>query len=181
MSLLDLGILATLTLFAIFGFRNGIVRELLTIIGLVVAIYVAFRFMEDAALWLSQLTSQTLSAEVTLVTGLILFTVTFILFLLLAFLIRRFLEAIHLNIINRILGFIFGGLKAGIAVSAILLLLGLFGVPDEETRQESIVYPRILKVAPAAYDLIAGVLPGSGQFMEQFQSKQEGIERPGNY
>src|SRR5690625_4634188 len=109
MNLLDLGILATLILFAIFGFRNGIVREVLTIIGLVVAIYVAFRYMEDAALWLSELTSQTLSAEVTLVTGLILFTLTFILFLLLAFLIRRFLEAIHLNIINRILGFIFGG------------------------------------------------------------------------
>lgn len=178
MNLLDLGILATLILFAIFGFRNGIVREVLTIIGLVVAIYVAFRYMEDAAIWLSELTSQTLSAEVTLVTGLILFTLTFILFLLLAFLIRRFLEAIHLNIINRILGFIFGGVKAGIAVSALLLLLGMFGVPDEETRQESILYPRILEVAPAAYDLIAGILPESGNFMEQFQSKREGFVSP---
>jgi len=178
MNLLDLGILATLILFAIFGFRNGIVREILTIIGLVVAIYVAFRYMEDAAMWLTELTSQTLSAEVTLVTGLILFTLTFILFLLLAFLIRRFLEAIHLNIINRILGFIFGGVKAGIAVSALLLLLGMFGVPDAETRRESILYPQILEVAPAAYDLIAGVLPESGQFMEQFQSKQEGFVSP---
>jgi len=178
MNLLDLGILATLILFAIFGFRNGIVREVLTIIGLVVAIYVAFRYMEDAALWLSELTSQTLSAEVTLVTGLILFTLTFILFLLLAFLIRRFLEAIHLNIINRILGFIFGGVKAGIAVSALLLLLGMFGVPDEETRRESVLYSQILEVAPAAYDLIAGVLPESGRFMEQFQSKQEGFVSP---
>ena len=180
MSLLDLGILATLTLFAIFGFRNGIVRELFTIIGLVVAIYIAFRYMEDAAMWLSGMTGQTLSAEVTLVTGLILFTITFILFLLLAFLIRRLLEAIYLNIINRILGSAFGAVKAGIAISAILLLLGMFGVPDEETRRESILYPHILKVAPAAYNLIAGVLPGAGEFMEQFKSKQEGFDGTGN-
>ncbi|MEX1062213.1 MAG: CvpA family protein [Balneolaceae bacterium] len=168
MNLLDLVIGLIVLLFAFQGFRNGIVREVLTIAGVVFAIFVALRLMEPLAGLLNPFLDHR-EDVIILISGLVLFTATFILVLVIAMLIRKFLEFIKLNIINRLFGFAFGGLKSVIAVSAVLLLLAGLDMPHEETRQGSFLYPYIIPVAPAAYNLAASAFPGSSDFMRQVQ------------
>jgi len=168
MNLLDLAILIPIALFALQGFRNGIVREVFTIIGVILAVFIAFQYMEDMAFLVNLVIDQP-EDVVTLIAGFILFMATFILVLTIAFLIRIFLEFIKLNTINRIFGLFFGSLKAGIAVSAILLLFAGFGLPGDETRSNSITYPIVIQLAPAAYNLVAAVYPGTSDFVSKIE------------
>lgn len=168
MNILDLAILLPILLFAFQGYRNGIVREILTIIGVVFAVFIAFHFMDDLAGILKPLFDQP-DDIVILISGVILFAAVFILVMTIAFLIRKFLELIKLNLVNRIFGLIFGGLKAGIAISALLLLFAGFGLPGEETRNNSVTYPYVIHLAPAAFNIVASVYPGSGDFINKIE------------
>lgn len=175
MNLLDVVILLPMILFALLGFRNGIVREVLTIAGVILAVFIAFQFMEDLAGMLVPYLDQSRDV-IRLLSGLILFSATFILVLCIALLIQKFLEIIKLSLINRLLGFLFGGLKYGIAVSAILILLAGLNLPAEETRDESVTYPYIIRLAPAAFNMIAAVYPGSDDFINQIQKTFDNTE-----
>lgn len=169
MNLLDLAILLPIALFAYRGYRNGIVREVLAIAGVVFAVFVAFQFMEELSGLLEPLINQPKDI-ITLISGLILFAATLILVLTIALLIRKFLELLRLNLINRLFGFLFGGLKAGIAISAVLLLLAGFNIPDKDTRTGSVSYAYVIQIAPAVYNLIISVYPGSKDFVNKMRS-----------
>jgi membrane protein required for colicin V production len=166
MNLLDVIILLMVAVFAIQGYRNGIVQEVLTIVGVIFAVFVSFQFMNELAEMLIPHMDQS-EDVIALIAGLILFTATFILVMAIAFLIRKFLELIKLNFINRIFGSIFGGLKSAIAISALLLLFAGFGIPGEETRNESLTYPYVIQLAPAAFNLVAAAIPGTENFVNR--------------
>jgi membrane protein required for colicin V production len=168
MNLLDVFILLMVLVFAIQGYRNGIVREVLTIVGVIFAVFIAFQYMNELAEMLMPYFDQP-EDVITLISGLIMFTATFVLVLTIAFLIRKFLELIKLNIINRIFGSIFGGLKSAIAVSAILLLFAGFGIPGDETRNDSLTYPYIIQLAPAAFNMVAAAIPGTENFVNRIE------------
>jgi membrane protein required for colicin V production len=168
MNFLDLAILLPILLFAFQGYRNGVVREILTIAGVIFAVFVAFQYMGELAEVLIPLFDQPDDIMI-LISGIIMFSAVFILVLTIAFLIRKFLEFIKLNTLNRIFGFIFGGLKSGIAISALLLLFAGFGLPGEETRNQSITYSYIIHLAPKAFNMVASIYPGSGDFVNKIE------------
>jgi membrane protein required for colicin V production len=68
---------------------------------------------------------------------------------------KRLLQAIRLNTVNRMLGFFFGLLKGGIIISAILLLLAGFNQPSKQVRKNSISYSYVIYLAPWAYNFIS--------------------------
>jgi len=169
MNLLDLAILLPIAFFAYKGYRNGIVWEVLSIIGVIFAVFIAFQFMEQLAGMVEPYIDQPKDI-ITLISGAILFAATLILVLTIALLIRKFLEFLRLNLVNRLFGLIFGGLKAGIVISAVLLLLAGFNVPDDETRTGSLSYAYVIQVAPAVYNLITSVYPESEDFVNKIRN-----------
>lgn len=169
MNLLDLAILFPIAMFAYQGYRNGIVREVLAIVGVIFAVFIAFQFMEQLSGMLEPFIDQPKDV-ITLISGVILFAATLILVLSIALLIRKFLELIRLNLINRLFGLLFGGLKACIAISAILLLLAGFNLPDEDTRAGSVSYAYVIQAAPAVYNLIISVYPESEDFVSKMRN-----------
>jgi membrane protein required for colicin V production len=168
MNLLDIVILLIVIVFAFQGYRNGIVKEVLTIVGVIFAVFIAFRYMNELADMLIPHFDQS-EDVIILISGLIMFSATLILILTIAYLIRKFLELIKLNIINRIFGSIFGGLKSAIIISAVLLLFAGFGLPGEEARSESITYPYVIQLAPAAFNMVAAALPGTENFVNRIE------------
>ncbi len=169
MNLVDLFILAPILLFALFGLRNGLIREVFLIVGVILSVFVAFRFMENLASIFLPYTEQS-PDTIIIFAGFFLFLVTFIGIMILAYLFRRMLEIIQLNLINRLLGMLFGGLKGAVIVSAVLLLFAGIDRPDEEAREESILYSYVVPVAPAAYNAVAAVWPESEKFIENIRS-----------
>ncbi len=172
MNLLDLFILLPFALFAFQGFRNGVVREILTIAGVILAVYMAFLYMDATANVIEPLLNQSRDVAV-IIAGFGIFFLIFILVLLGAELINKFLILLKLNLFNRILGMGFGIFKCGIVISAVLLLLAGFNLPAEETRTESVTYPYVIQIAPGAYNVVSAMIPGSERFVERIRNSLE--------
>lgn len=163
MNLLDLFILLPICYFAYKGFVSGLIKEVLGIAGIILAVFIAFQYMKPVSHIISPLFDSTDNA--TIVAGIFLFILVVIVVQLIAYVSKQFLELLNINFINRLAGLCFGMLKSGIVVSSILLLLAGFNLPAEDSREESLTYPLVLKLAPAAFNAIAAVVPGIESFI----------------
>ena len=172
MNFLDFIILIPIAYFAYQGFRNGFIREIFGIIGIVLAVYIMFEYMGTISGILAPYVED--RDRSTIITGIISFVFILVAVQLVGFALERFIDVVQLGILNKIAGMIFGGLKMAILISATLLLLAGLGVPSEETASNSISYPMVIYVAPAAFDIVAGIIPGTENFIDTIeQSIQE--------
>jgi membrane protein required for colicin V production len=163
MNLLDTLILLPIAYFCYRGFMNGVIKEVLSIVGIILAVFFTFRFMEPVGNLISPLFEEQ-TAIIPFVSGLAIFIGTVALVNLIAFLSKKFLETIKLNFVNRLSGLAFGFLKSGIVISAILLILAGFNLPSQQAREDSFTYPYIIYLAPWTYDAVATIWPGTEDF-----------------
>ncbi len=159
MSLLD-GIAGFFILyFAWKGFQNGLVKEVFRIVGLVLAVFIAFQYADVVASWIKLLLDAPaeylpyfafallfILAIITVQVGIIYFD--------------NLIQLLLLSTPNRLFGSLFGIIKSSLFVSITLIFLAGFGFPNNEVKQKSLMYKPLLKVAPASYDIVARVLPG---------------------
>lgn len=164
MNILDLIILLPIAYFVFRGFSRGIIREILSLVGIILAVFITFRYMDPVSGLISPLFDES-SDIVPLVAGILLFIVTLLCVHLCTLLLEKFMKVLHLNFLNRISGALFGGLKSAVVISACLLLLAGFNTPGEETRNSSLTYAYILYLAPGVYNAIATVYPGAENFI----------------
>lgn len=172
MSLLDFLILLPIAYFCYRGFVNGLIKEVLSIVGIVLAVFLTFQYMDPIGELISPL-FEPKASYIPFVSAVIIFICTLSIVNLIAYLSQKFLETIKLNFLNRISGAAFGFLKSGIVISAILLLLAGFNLPSKEARQDSTFYPYTIYLAPWAYDTIATIYPGAEDFTSTVQKTLE--------
>lgn len=172
MNLLDFLILLPIAYFCYRGFVNGLIKEVLSIVGIILAVFLTFQYMDPVGNAISPL-FEPKASYVPFVSALIIFISTLAIVHLIAYLSRKFLETIKLNFVNRISGAAFGFLKSGIVISAVLLLLAGFNLPSQEARQDSATYPYVIYLAPWAYNTIATVYPGAEDFTGTLQKTLE--------
>lgn len=171
MNLLDFFIVLPIGYFAYNGLMSGIVKEVLSIVGIILAVFITFAYMDSASVIFQPFFDNLDYAIVA--AGIFLFILTIGLVQFIAYSIRKVLEVVKLNFINRIAGFVFGALKSGIIVSTMLLLLAGFNIPGEEIRNESLTYPYVIVLAPAVFDMVAFVYPGAEDFVSTIEQTLE--------
>ncbi|MGD8426924.1 MAG: CvpA family protein [Balneolaceae bacterium] len=163
MNLLDFLILLPIAYFCFRGFMNGLIKEVLSIVGIILAVFLTFQYMEQVGTIIRPFFADKASF-IPFVSGLIIFVGTLAIVNLAAFISKKFLETVKLNFINRLGGLAFGFLKSGIIVSALLLILAGFNIPSSQSREESVSYSYIIYLAPWAYDTVAAIYPGAEDF-----------------
>ncbi|PWN05969.1 CvpA family protein [Rhodohalobacter mucosus] len=171
MNTLDFIILLPIAYFAWRGFMNGFIKEILSIAGIVIAVFLTFEYMADVSRMFRPIFSN--GSQATIAAGIFIFVLTVAMAQFIAYAAGKFLELININFINKLVGLIFGSLKSGIIVSAFLLLLAGFNLPGETARNESISYPYVIYLAPAVFDLASAVYPGAENFIETIEKTLE--------
>ena len=165
MQTIDIVIALPILFFCYKGAVNGIVKEVLNIVGVILAVFLTFKYMDAFGELIAPFFED--NPEYTpFASGVLLFLGTLITTGLLAALAKKFLEAAKLGFLNRLAGAIFGIAKAAIFVSAILLLFSGFKVPSEEIIEESLLYEYVIKAGPIAYETVAVIYPGAEGFTE---------------
>lgn len=172
MNLLDFFILIPICYFCYRGFVNGIIKEVLSIAGIVLGVFISFTYMDATSAAISPFFEEG-AGFVPFISGAILFIGTVAAVQFTAYLMKKFLETIKLNMINRISGLAFGFLKSGIAISALLIILAGFNLPSEQARENSLTYSSIIYLAPVAYDAVAVIYPGAENFSETIQETMD--------
>lgn len=169
MLILDLIIAVPILYFGYKGAVNGLVKEVLNIVGIILAIFLTFNYL-DAFTGIVAPLFEDGASYVPFVSGAILFIGTIGVVALIAYGTKEFLKAVKLSLVNRILGAAFGALKSGLVVSAVLLLLAGFNVPAEDARNDSYLYPAVIYLAPLTFNGVALIYPGAENYTETLKA-----------
>ncbi len=159
MSLIDAIFLLFIGLFAWKGFRNGLVKEVFRIVGLVLAGFLAFQYAKQVAYLLGTFIDIP-EFYLPYIGFALIFIFTFIAIQAGIYFLDTLIQLLLLSIPNRLFGGLFGAIKSSLFISILLIFLAGFEMPDNEIKKESLLYKPLLKVAPASYDIVARVLPG---------------------
>lgn len=168
MNFLDALILAPLIYGAYKGFQNGIIYEVAMILGLVIGVYLGFKF-SGLAYDLLQKVFHDEGHLLHYVSFFIVVGVIVLIFIFYARLLETVLKITSLNVFNKIAGAVFGILKFALAISVLFWLLKplekAVNVIPEKSRNESMLYGYVLK---AAASLSPAVKDIKDEFREKF-------------
>ncbi|MCH8567207.1 MAG: CvpA family protein [Balneolales bacterium] len=168
MNVLDAILLVPLVYFAFQGFRNGLLREVFGFAGVLLALFLGFRYLDSVQDMITGVIPVE-DAFIPVLAFVMIFVTVIVLVQLAIIASEAILKFALLSVPNRIFGLLFGLLKSGLFISGMLVLLLAFNLPDEETRQDSLLYPYVISVAPAAYNIVGVVYPGTNSFTETIE------------
>ncbi|MEA3465067.1 MAG: CvpA family protein [Thermodesulfobacteriota bacterium] len=129
MNALDITILVILALFIVKGALRGLIKEICSLLGLVVAAVVSFRFYVPLANQLEALSSLP-SQLCVMIVLLLLFVLTMIIFSVLGAILSRFVKLMFLGGLNRVVGALFSLLQGTLVLALVLYGLSQVSLPD---------------------------------------------------
>tara|TARA_R110000868_G_scaffold13954_1_gene65233 strand:- start:3222 stop:3755 length:534 start_codon:yes stop_codon:yes gene_type:complete len=154
LSILDIALLILLVLGFVRGFTRGFFVELSSLVALIAGVYGAFHFSNFAASFLKERVSWNENTV-----NIAAFAITFIIIVLAISLAGKALTKIAdfamLGLLNKLLGALFGGLKAALILSVILIVIAEMNanIPfvKSQDQQESVLYYPIKSLIPALF------------------------------
>jgi membrane protein required for colicin V production len=166
MNYIDAIIIVILGLGMVRGFINGFVKEVASLLALILGIWGAIKFSGFTAGKLYDYFD--LSGKyVGIVSFLITFAIIVVIIHFIGLLIDKLVDAVSLSFINRLLGIVFGLLKSVLILSVVLVVLNAINdrrqfLPDDAI-EASVLYKPVSDVAPAIFPII-----GEGGFTQSF-------------
>ncbi|AOS98599.1 MULTISPECIES: CvpA family protein [Microbulbifer] len=152
----DWTILAIVAISTLIGLSRGFVREVLSMLTWVAAFIVATMFRDELAPLLSNLVD-TPSLQI-IAAFAILFIFTLLAGAGLNMTLSAFVEATGLSGTDRVLGMVFGLLRGGVVVMALLILApALVPVEEDGWWQQSVLIPHFLEFEDRARDLAVAI------------------------
>ena len=140
------------------GFLSGGIRQVFGLVGMVVSILLAIRLagalQGNFESWFG--VSETVAPV--LAFGAIFLCFHIVLYVMIRIL-ENLLEKARIDIVNKMVGSAVGGFKAVLIVSMMLFVARYVGIPDAETREDSLLYEYVYPVLPGVWTLIADNLP----------------------
>jgi membrane protein required for colicin V production len=157
LSTIDIILAIFLFYFAFRGFSSGFIISIATLAGLVLGFYAASHFSEFAAHWLQQ-DMGLKSSNIKLIS----YIFTFVLVIVLVFLLGRFLTGVvktaGLGIVNRLAGALLGIGKGLLLASFLFLLIARIDAKENlitaSHKKNSVLYKPVSVVAPAVIPLL---------------------------
>ena len=154
------------------GVSRGIVKEISSLLALILGIYGAVRFSDQLQPFIS------IDSDYQAV---VLFSITFILIVLLVrllgLILDKILELVSLTFLSRIFGAIFGVLKVAFVLSSILLVFNTIdnqlGVLPIQDQKKSVLYKPISSLVP----MLVNDSTDSSQLIKGAKEKIEKIEK----
>jgi len=158
------------------GFTVGAVRQIASLIGVLLAFLLSVQFMRPVGQTVAS--SVGLSAEIAPLVGfVVLFGGVLILGTAVTRMVERMIVALSLTVVNRLVGAAVGAVKSVLLLSVLFLVLAAVQMPGAEVRTESQLYEPVATALPKAWDATAGYLPAVKRVSEQFGDQvQKGFE-----
>ena len=140
---------------AIFGLKKGFLKSVFSYVAIVAGIILSVKFNSGFVLILKPVIKDPKVAQL----------ITFVLIVLSVYLLGIFLASkiSKLNFISETIdkvgGFLFGGLKGILFVSLSLLLLVSFSIIPKSQKNGSFLYPYVSQAAPSTYNVVKDIIP----------------------
>lgn len=153
MNYIDIILLIVFGIGFILGYKDGLVRKIIGLAGLILGIYLSITYASKLGDHLSPLFNNE-SYLAKLVGGLIIFLST----ILFASIVKRLIHLVDKvnKFLNQLLGGIAGTVQIIFFSSVFLLLLNVISIPKQVMKDNSLLYKPIYNVTPGIIDLLMG-------------------------
>lgn len=167
MNWIDIVIVFLVTLPTWFGFRKGFLRKLLGIAGIIAGFILAIKFYDTLTPILSKVIKEN-PVFVNVLSFLIIIGIVYGASIWVA----RFIANMNsgTSLVDKILGTIIGFLQGLLVASVLLYNLSFANLPSKETRENSLLYGTIIKIAPAMFDKIIEYFPGLQDLYNEYKN-----------
>lgn len=173
MNYIDIIIVFFLLIGFALGFRDGLIRKIIGLIGLVFGVLLALEFYQRLAIIIAPIFNDEIYlAEI--VAWLFIFIATIFLGSILKRIIHP-LDKVN-RFTNQLLGGISGTLQILFFVSGFLLFLNVFNIPSSDDQKSSILYHNTYNVIPYTIDLIIGEDSEAMNLVKDFIEQSSDIE-----
>lgn len=171
MNYIDIIIIVLVLIGFILGYKDGLVRKIIGLIGLIAALILVFEFSETVG----EILAPVFNDEIYLaefISGILIFFLTILFFSALKRLIHP-VDKVN-RIVNQLLGGASGVLQMLFFLSGIFLFLNLFKVPNQDTRNSSLFYSQVYSVIPKSVDFILGSDSNTKEIIKEYiESKDD--------
>jgi membrane protein required for colicin V production len=171
MYLIDVIILIILIFAIVRGFINGLIKEVASLAALILGIWGAIKFSSFTAAKLYDYFDMAGHYV-----GIIAFIITFLIIVVLihfvGILVDKLVTAVSLSFVNRILGIVFGLLKALLIMSVVFVILNTIDsqnhfLPGKQIERSKFYRP-VSKIAPAIFPIIGDMV---------FKREDDGVKK----
>ena len=157
----------------ILGFKDGFIRKLIGILGFISAIVVAALFAGKIGAMIEVAFGiEFYLAEI--IGGVVLFFGVILVFTLLKRIIHPF-DRVN-NIINQLVGGVVGIVQILFFLSAVLLILNIFDLPDNSVKKSSAFYENTSQLLPLTIDYLSNYTPDSKQIIEDYINEKDTVK-----
>jgi len=171
--LLDALILACIIIGFILGFKDGFIRKLIGIVGFILAIVAAVFLAGKLGFVIESLFRiEYYLAEI--IGGLIIFFSIITIFVFLKRVIHPF-DKVN-NLINQIAGGVVGSVQILYFLSAIFIIVNIFDLPDNDTRQQSLFYEPTHTVIPLTIQYLSYYTPQPRKLIEDYINEKDNLK-----
>lgn len=176
MNYLDYFILVTAVIGFLLGFKDGLIRKIIGLIGLIAGIFFAYKFAGGLGKFLNPVFNQDEYFS-NVVAGILIFLLT----VLIASIIKRLIhpnDKVN-NFINQLIGGLIGVIQIIFFLSALFLFLSIFSFPGKETRNDSLIYNSVYNLIPSSIDLVIGQKDEASDFIKNMIEDKDKTSSPG--
>jgi len=150
---IDIIVLILVVIGFLLGFKDGLIRKVIGLIGLFIGVYVAFRFAGFfGSLLLPIFNDEKNLADI--FAGIILFFLVVVIFSVLKRVIHP-LDKVN-KFMNQLLGGVAGTLQILFFISTVFLVLKLLNVPDKKDKESSFMYEKVALIVPTSINTLFG-------------------------
>jgi len=152
MNFIDIIIVILVLIAAFKGFVNGLIKELISLISLVVGVYIASHFSVYVEKQLNYIFPK-IEEYNAIISFALVFLIIYLSLKMAGIIIHKFVKIIQLNLINKISGLLFGSLKAILIIAFILLEINHLEqsfnttIPKNQ-KEESKLFDPLSKIIP---------------------------------
>lgn len=131
------------------GFKRGLVFEFISIVGLIIAIYGAFKFSNMAEIYLLE-HAKDIEKFIPLLSFIIVFLIILLVIMVMGKVMEKLIKFTGLGIFNKLAGVVFGALKSALIIGILTGLLLRFEpaitIIGDDTKKNSVLYHPIMSI-----------------------------------
>jgi membrane protein required for colicin V production len=167
---IDYIILIVILVGFLLGFKDGLVRKLIGLVGLILGVILAYKLSGV----IGKITTPFFNNDeylANLISGILVFLVV----ILLASILKRIVHPLDKvnRLLNQTLGGIIGAVQITFFISAFLLFLNIFGIPKVKERSSSAFYGFVSGLIPKTVDIVAGPKAKVQDYIKEYIEKKD--------
>ena len=170
MNYLDYIIIVIVLIGFLLGFKDGLVRKIIGLLGLIAGIGLAFEFSDKVA----KITTPFFNNDeylANVLAGILIFLVV----IFIASIIKRIVHPLDKvnRFLNQFLGGVIGAVQIVFFASALFLFLNIFSLPNVQQRNNSMFYNTVLAIIPKTIDFVMGHRSKATDILKQYIEKKD--------